>query len=427
MQVKNKSLTSTRVQLTVIAAQTELDAIKQIVVKRLAKDVKLQGFRAGKAPAGLVEKSIDPATLQSEFLDEAVNQLYGEALRKEKIRPIEQPKVDIVKFVPYTTLEFTAETEAVGDIKMPDYKHIKLDKKKVTILAKDVDEVLARLRTREADKKEVSRTAKDGDEVIIDFSGVDAKTKKAIAGADGKDYPLVLGSDSFIPGFEPEVVGLKVSDEKTFTVTFPDNYNVSSLQNRKVSFTVTVKKVHETNEPKLDDAFAAKVGPFKTLAELKADIKQQLAVEREREAESNFENDLVTLLAEQSTISIPAALIDEQIEAMEKDERQNLAYRSETWQEHLKAEGVTEQQHRDRNRDQAELRVKASLILSEIADAEEVTVTPEEVEIRIQLLKGQYQDPKMQAELENADNQREIVSRLLTEKTLAKLKNYANS
>ncbi|HUD10105.1 MAG TPA: trigger factor [Candidatus Saccharimonadales bacterium] len=427
MQVTKKNLADTRVKLSITASSAELDRIKQQVVGKLSKDVKLQGFRAGKAPAGLVEKSLEPSRLQSEFLDEAINMLYVEAANQTKIRPVEQPQVEISKFVPFTTLEFTAEMGTVGEVTLPDYKHIKLDKKSVTITAKDINEVIDRLKVREAEKKEVKRVAKDGDEVTIDFIGVDNKTKEPIAGADGKDYPLLLGSNTFIPGFEPEVVGLKTGDKKTFTITFPNDYNVTSLQNRKVSFTVTAKQVNEATEPKVDDAFAAKVGPFKTLTELKADIKKQLTAERERESESAFENELVNMITLKATVSIPKVLVDEQLESMEQEERQNLTYRGQTWQEHLKVEGITEEQHRERNRGQAEQRVKGGLVLSEIADKEGIIVTPEELEIRLQILKGQYQDVKMQGELSKPENRRDIMSRLLTEKTLAKLVSYVGA
>lgn len=421
MQVSKKNLSDTKVQLSIAGEPGELNAIKQEVVKKLAKDVKLQGFRAGKAPDSLVEKSIDPSRLQTEFLDEAINKLFVDAVTKESLRPVAQPKVEISKFVPFATLEFSVEVEVVGEVKLPDYTKIKVDKKPVSVAAKDVDEVIDRLKVREAEKKEVNRASKDGDEVWIDFTGVDAANKEPISGADGKDYPLVLGSSTFIPGFEPELVGLKAGEEKTFTITFPKDYGVATLQNRKVTFTVTIKKVNEVAEPKVDDAFAAKVGPFKTVAELKADIKKQLEAEREREAQAAFQNELVTKIAEKSSVAIPTALVDEQLDAMDQEERQNLAYRGQTWQEHLKAEGVTEEQHRERNRTQAEQRVKAGLVLSEIADKEKISVTPKELEIRMQILKGQYPDAQMQAELDKPEARRDIMSRMLTEKTLSKL------
>lgn len=427
MQVSRKDQSETNVQLTLTADEKVLAAAKQEALKHVAKNLKLQGFREGKAPMSLVEKSADPATLQSEFLDIAMNRMYGAALDEEKLRPVAQPKVTVKKFVPFTELELDVEVEVIGKIKLADYKKVKVEKPAVKVTAKEIDEVLASLRTREAEKKEVKRAAKDGDEITIDFKGTDAKTGDDIQGADGKAYPLVLGSNTFIPGFEPELIGLKAGDEKTFDITFPKDYGVAALQSRAVKFAVKVIAVKEVVEPKLDDEFAAKVGPFKTVAELKEDVKKQLQTEKEYQADREFVDKLLTTLGEQSTVAIPPVLIDEQLERMEAEERQNIMYRGQTWQEHLDAEGVTADEHRERMRPDAEMRVKAGLVLAEIAETEKIAVTPEELEVRMQLMKGQYPDPQMQAELDKPENRRDIVSRMMSEKTIDKLKEYATA
>jgi len=425
MQVSRKDPSETSVQLTLTADAKLLDAAKQEALKHVAKNLKLQGFREGKAPTSLVEKSADPATLQSEFLDIAMNRMYGAALDEEKLRPVAQPKVTVKKFVPFTELELDVEVEVIGKIKLADYKKVKVEKPAVKITAKEVDEVLESLRTREAEKKDVKRAAKDGDEITIDFKGTDSKTGEDIQGADGKAYPLILGSNTFIPGFEPELIGLKAGDEKTFDITFPQDYGVAALQGRAVTFAIKVIAVKEVVSANLDDEFAAKVGPFKTVAELKEDVKKQLQTEKEYQADREFVDKILTTLGEKSTVAIPAVLIDEQLERMEAEERQNIMYRGQTWQEHLDAEGVTADEHRERLRPDAELRVKAGLVLAEIAEAEKINVTPEELEIRMQLMKGQYPDPQMQAELDKPENRRDIVSRMMSEKTIDKLKEYA--
>lgn len=426
MQTTRKQLTPTSVKLTITADAALLSAVKDDVLRRLARDAKLQGFRPGRAPLGVVEKNADPQVLQTEFLDEALNRLYASALDEQKLRPVSQPKASVTKFVPFTELEVELEVEIVGDITLPDYKKIKLAQKPVKVEAKDVEQVIADLRTRAADRKDVERAAKDGDQVYLDFAGRDARTDEAIAGADGQNYPLVLGSKSFIPGFEEELVGLKAGDNKEFTLTFPKDYGTTALQNRKVTFKVDIIKVQELVEPKLDDAFAASVGPFKTVADLKAAIKKELQAEREAQARRDYESELLGKIAEKTKAAIPKALVDEEIDRNEADERQNLMYRGQTWEEHLKEEGVTAEEHHERQREAAEARVKAGLALSEIADKEQLEVSTEEIELRIQLLKGQYQDQAMQAELDKPEARREIGSRLLTEKTMEKLRSYAS-
>jgi len=425
MQITKEQLTPTKVKLTLRAEPATLQGTKDLVVQRLGRDVKVPGFRAGHAPQSVVEKNLDQAVLQTEVLDTVLNALYGQALEQERLRPVAQPSASIKKFVPFTELEAEFEVDVVGDVKLPDYKKIKLAEKPVSVTAKDVDEVITNLRTRAATRKEVERAAKDGDQVTLDFKGVDAKTKEPIAGADGADYPLIIGSNTFIPGFEPELIGLKPGGEKTFDIVFPKDYGTTALQNRKVTFTVTVKKVEELEEPKVDDAFAATVGPFKTVAELKADIKKQLQADAQQQARRDYESELLGLIAEKTKVEIPASLVDEEIDRNEADERQNLVYRGQTWEEHLKEEGVTAEEHRERQHDAAHARVKAGLALSEIADKEQISVTPEELDLRIQLLKGQYPDPKMQEEIDKPATRQELTSRIMTEKTMEKLRTYA--
>ncbi len=425
MQINRDTLTPTRLKLTITADQALLDGVKAEVVTVLGRNLKLQGFRPGKAPKHLIEKQIDQNMLQTEFLEQAVNRAYVAALQSEKLRPTAQPEISISKFVPFDTLEFTAELDVVGEIKLADYKKIKLAPKPVKITKDQIDAVIADLKGRIADKEDVSRPVEAGDQATIDFAGIDAKTKEPISGGDGKDYPLLIGSNSFIPGFEDNVIDMAAGDTKDFDITFPADYGVQALQKRKVNFTVTVKSVQAVKEPNLDDDFAAKVGPFKTMVELKADITRQLTSEAEVQNQRNFENELLETIASKSTVAIPDSLIDEEVTRLEEEEKRNLVYRGQTWQEHLDDEGQTAEQHRAKNREPAELRVKAGLVLGEIADKEAIAVTPEEVEMRVMMLKGQYKDVAMQAELDKPENRQDIANRLLSEKTIQKLASYA--
>lgn len=403
-----------------------LDEVKHSVLTGMAKDAKVQGFRPGHAPLFVVEKSVDPQALQQEVLQQAVNRLYFEAISQDRLRPVTQPQIAITKFVPFTELEITAEVEIVGEVKLPDYKKIKLTKPEVKISASDVNGVIENLRTRMADKKAVDRAAKSGDEVVIDFKGTDAKTDEKINGADAKDYELALGSNSFIPGFEDELIGTKAGQDKTFILTFPKDYGVAALKNRKVKFEVKVKAVNELSLPKVDDKLAEKAGPFKSLDELKADVKNQLTEEREKQTGQQYENELLETIAKKTKVDIPESLIDEEIERQTQQLRQNLAYRGQTWSEYLKAENLTEETYHEAQKEGAELRVKAGLALSEIAAQEQLSVTDQETDLRLQLLRGQYQDPAMQAELDKPETRQEIANRVLTEKAVAKLKEYAS-
>ena len=427
MHVSRKNLTPTKVQLTVSADEAQLQLAKQQTLRAVAKDMRLPGFRPGKAPLTLVEKNANPNILQQDFLERAMNLVYSQTLAKEKLQPVAQPEVTISKFVPFDTLEIVAEVEVIGEITLPDYRKLRVKRPEVTVTAKDVDEVIVQLQQREATKTDVDRAAKDGDQVVIDFTGVDAKTGEPIGGADGKNYPLLLGSNSFIPGFETNLTGLKAGEEKVFQITFPKDYGVSALQNRKVEFAVTALKVQAVELPKVDAAFAAKVGPFKEVAELKADIKKQLVAEQEHQSQRAYEEQVLNEVADGAKVAIPASLVEQEISRMEAEERQNLTYRGQTWQEHLQAEAVTEAEHRERNREQAERRVKAGLVMAEVAERERISIDRDEAAARLQELKGRYQDKAMRAELAKPENQREIAGRMLTEKTVAKLVEYASA
>lgn len=425
MQITTKQLTPTKVEITVVADQDMITRVKDAVLTEMAKDVQVTGFRKGHAPAAMVEKAVDPSQLQSRFLDEAISELYASAVIEKQLRPVSQPQVEISKYVPFTQLEAKVEVEVIGAIKLADYKKFKMQPKAVKVEDKEVEAVIDDLLKRDAPKVAVDRAATDGDEAVIDFVGTDAKTGDAIPGADGTSYPLLLGSNTFIPGFEPEIVGLKTGDKKTFTITFPADYGSKDLQNRKVQFAIAVTKVSEVQAPKLDDAFAATVGPFKTVAELRIDIRKQLQTEKEFQAQRELENDLLTELAKKSKAEIPTVLVEEEIDRMEAEEKRNIVYRGQTWQEHLTAEGKTEEEHREGQREQAELRVRTGVVLGEVAQAEGITVEEDELTARIAELKGQYPDAQMQGELDKPENRRDIASRILTEKTITKLVGYA--
>lgn len=422
MQIVRHDDSETNIKLTITATPQELKAAKQTALTKLSPQVKLSGFRPGHAPAELVEKQLDQSQLQTEVINEALNLLYPEAVKKENLRPVNQPKIAITKFVPYTQLEFTAEIEIVGKINLPNYKGLKITKKDAKVGAKDVEEVLTRLQNQMAEYKEEDRASKKGDRVWIDFAGKDQKGQE-VKGASGKEYPLMLGSDTFIPGFEDNLIGLKKGDKKEFTITFPKDYGVKALQGKKVTFSVDIKKVESATLPKVDADFAKKVGNFTSVDDLKSDIKKQVQKERESQAERDFQDQLIKRIVEKTKMALPQSMLDEQAEVVDREFKQNLVYRGQTFNEYLETNGLSEDDYRAKElMPAATERLKAGLVLSEIADREKVTITPEELEIRMQVLKGQYQSDKaMQDSLEKPEARRDVAARLLTEKTINKL------
>ncbi len=420
MQVTRKDISETKVKLSIALGLEELTHAKQHELQEQAKNIKVAGFRKGKAPLTVVEKQMDSNQLQMSVINHAINDFYGKAVEQEKLRTLNQPEVTIGKFVPYTELSFDAEVDVMPKIKLGDYTKIKKQTTKASVTVKEIDEVLQNLLTRSAVKKESDKAAKDGDEVIIDFEGTD-KAGKAVAGASGKDYPLTLGSKSFIPGFEEGLVGVKKGDTKDLKLKFPKEYHAKHLAGTDITFSVTVKTVNAVALPKLDDAFAASVGPFKKLEELKKDVKAQLIEQKDSEALNALKDQIVEELVKKSSLILPEVLVTDQIAMLEQDFNQNLVYRGITQAEYLKQEGFKDAEawKEKELKPQAERRVSVGMVLAEVAEKEQITVSKEEVSARIAVYKQQYQQQADQ--FDQPEMQREVASRLLTEKTVDRL------
>lgn len=416
---------STEYELTVNVSPEVLKLAKKHAINKLAKSIKVPGFRQGKVPDNIAEKHLDFNLLQSEFINEAINHSFNEALDGSSLKPVVQPSIEVTKFVPFTELAYKINISVIGKVTLADYKSLKTKKSEVKISNEEVEQVIKNLQLHLATKVEVDRPSKKDDQIWIDFEGHDSKGNE-VKGASGKDYPLVLGSDTFIPGFEDNLIGLKKEDVKSFTLKFPKEYGVKALQSRNVTFKCTVRKVVEIQLPEVDDNLAKKANPnLSTVTELKSDINAQLSVERQKQVDVDFENKLIEEIVNSSTVEIPKILFDEQLDAVKKEFTQNLIYKGSTVQEFLTENNLTDKEHEERELlPEATKRLNAGIVLSKIAEAEKITVTPEELEMRIQVLKNQYSDSVMQNNLDTEDGRRSVASRLLTEKTISKIKSY---
>ena len=424
MQTSMQRISPTKVKLLVTANGSDLDKPKNQAITKLARDIKVPGFRAGSAPNNLTQKHLDANLLSQETLDIALNDLYIETLIEKQLRPVKDPEVNIKAYVPFEQLEFEATVEIIGNLKLANYRSLKLPKPEMVknVKAEDVNDVLNRMQQQLATIKTVDRAAKNDDQVIIDFSGVDSKTKDPIKGSEGKDYALVLGSNSFIPGFEENLIGLKAGEQKSFDLTFPADYSLNTLRKRKVIFSVNIKRVEQRILPPIDDSFATKVGTFPTLKDLKADIKKELKLNFDKEEKIRIENSLVEKIVQQSEVAIPDSLIEEELERIEREHRQNAAYRGQTWTEYLADQGAGEDDFAREAKNQAILRIKTGLVLGDLASEEGINVTNQEVSDQIEKLKNQYRDDQqMQQELHKEENLRDIKNRLMVEKTIARI------
>lgn len=422
MKTSVKHLSDTKVELTITLGKEELKAAEQVALTKLAKSVKAPGFRKGKVPASVAVKHVDPEMLAQQTLEDAMSKAVAESYMNEGIQALERPAVEIKKYVPGSDVEFTAEAEVLPKVTLGDYKKLKADKKKVSVTAKEVDEIIDRMRAGFSEKKDVTRAAKDGDEVTIDFIG--KKDDVAFDGGTAEGYDLVLGSNSFIPGFEEGIVGKKPGETFDLKLKFPDTYHVADLKGADVVFTTTLKAIKEVVLPEVNDEFATKAGPFKTVAELKDDIKRELTQQKEREAAENMKDDLVKQLVDVSKAPVPDILRKDQAESIERDMTQNLMYQGLTLDQYLENKGFESKEKwlEGEVNDAAEKRVQAGLVLAELSKVEKIEATNKELDDHVELYKKQYaNNPQMVAQFDTPDARRDIANRLLTEKTVERL------
>lgn len=414
-----KNLSDTKVELTISLEPSELEAAEQVAISKLSKKVKIPGFRQGKAPASVAVKHLDPMALSQQTLEDALSKAVAEAFIGENIQALERPEVDVKEYEPGKKLEFTAEAEVLPKVKLGYYKKLSVTKPKVSVTAKEVDEVIERLRQSQAEKKEVKRAAKSGDEVIIDFVG--KKDDVPFDGGTAESYPLVLGSNSFIPGFEEGIVGKKVGEEFDIPLTFPDDYHAADLKGAKVVFSVTLRTVNEMVVPELTDEFAAKSGPFKTVAELKKDIKEEMVTRKESEVKDKQKDEIVEKLIEASYVPVPDVLLQDQIRSVEQDIAQNLMYQGRSIEDYVQSQGFDSREdwvEKDIS-PIAKKRVQAGLVLAELSKVEKVTASTADVDKQIENYKKQYaNNPQMLAQFDRPETRQDIASRLLTDKTV---------
>lgn len=418
MKTKLKNISDVKVELTISLGAEELKAAEQVALTKLAKEVKIEGFRKGKAPLEMVAAQVDPNLLSQETLENALSKSVAEAFLKEKVQAINRPEVDVKKFIPGTELEFTATTEIMPKVELGDYKKLGVKKEAIKVSKKEVKETIDRILKNFAEKKKVEREAKNGDEVIIDFLG--KKDGVAFDGGKAEKFPLELGSKSFIPGFEEGLIGKKAGDELSLDLEFPKDYHAKDLAGAKVVFEVKIHEVRENVEPEINEEFLSKLGDFKTKEEFEKQIEEDLKTQKQAEADEKFKDELVKKLAEVSKVPVPEILLEDQKRSIEMDMQQNLMYSGLSLEDYLERMGKTREEWLEKDvKEAAEMRVKSGLALAELSKVEKVKSDTKELDARITQLKEQYGNSKeVQKQLSSDDVRRNLANQILTEKTI---------
>lgn len=427
MKISNQTIDQTSASFNLILDEEDLRDFKLRALNKLKNSVKIPGFRPNKAPIELIEKYLDQNTLQNEVINESFSYFYPECVNKLKLRVINDPKISIIKFVPYTEVEFKIEVEIIGEIKLKDYKSIKIDLKKEKVSDKELNDAIKEILKRATKFELVNRAAKLNDQLTIDFKGIEPESKEVIKEATSDNFNLVLGSKTFIPGFEEKLIGSKKGQIKKFEITFPKNYHVEDFKSKKVNFEVNVKEVQGPIEAKLDLEFVKSYGPFKTIKEFKNELKKQLQIEKDNLFNRQFEEQLLNKLSQKIEVKLPEVMLQNEFNIMKGEDRQKVISRGQTWQEYLKSINDTEEGYDAKLKDFAVLRIKSGLAIGEIAKKEKIEVSDEEVDSYLEDLKKYYHDPKTIEEINDPKNRNSFKAQLLSSKTINKVKELIKS
>ena len=364
------------------------EGIKKVFTKN-AKYFNIPGFRKGKAPMNIVEKFYGDEIFYEDAFNEVVPEVYENAIKEEKLDVVSKPDIQVTQIGKGKDLIFTAVVQTKPEVKLGKYKGIELEKSEYTVTDESIEHELNQMAERNARMVTVTdRPAKKGDTVVIDFVGtVDGV---AFEGGKAENHELELGSGSFIPGFEDQVIGMKTEDKKDVKVKFPEDYFSKELAGKDAVFAVTVHEIKNKELPKLDDEFAKDVSEFDSLKELKADIKAKQEKDNELRIKSELEEAAVKKATDLAEVDIPSGMIEVELDNMVEDMNRRLSYQGVTLEQYLKMVGKTMADFRKENEESAKSSVKMRLVLEAIYKDAKLEVEEKEVDEKVKELANAY-------------------------------------
>ena len=389
MNVKSvEKLEKSQVAVTVEVTAEEFEAAVQKAYLKMRNKISGPGFRPGKAPRKMIEKLYGEGVFYSDAVDAALPEAYTQAIGSSGLDVVGYPEVEIVDDqIGKDGFTFKATVAVYPEVELGQYKGVSAVKEEVKVTADDVKERLNQMAEREARLVSVDRKVKKGDTAVIDFEGFDNGV--AFEGGKGENHELEIGSGSFVPGFEDQIIGMKAGEEKDIDITFPENYT-KDLAGKQVVFHVKVNEVKEKQTPALDDEFAKDVSEFETLKELKDDTKAKITAEREQSAKIAFENALLEKVAGDIKADIPEVMIEEQCRRFLDEFKQRLQAQGIPYDQYCKMTGMDEAKFMEDGREPAVRQVKMDLAIAAIIKAENLDVTDEEIEEKYKSMAKQY-------------------------------------
>ncbi|WP_099470006.1 trigger factor [Konateibacter massiliensis] len=395
MSLQVEKLEKNMAKLTIETSAEEFEKALQTAYQKNKSKFNVPGFRKGKVPRQMIEKMYGAAVFYEDAANEIIPEAYSQAAEESELDIVSQPEIDVTQIEKGKNFIFTAEVALKPDVTLGDYKGIEVEKIAVEVADEEVDAELDKEREKNSRVVEVSdrKTVQDGDMTTIDFEGfVDGV---AFEGGKGEDYPLTIGSHSFIDGFEEALIGAEIGVETDVNVTFPEAYQAAELAGKPALFKVTVKEIKAKELPAADDDFAKDVSEFDTIAEYKADLKKKLEEKKENEAKGAKEDAVIEKIIENATMDIPEAMIKTQIRRMTDDFAQRIMSQGLSIEQYFQFTGLDYDQLSEQMKPQALKRIQSRLVLEAVAKAEKIEASEADVEKEIATMAEAY---KMEAD-----------------------------
>ena len=390
MSLQVEKLEHNMAKLTVEVAAEDVEKALQAAYLKQRKQINIPGFRKGKVPRQMIEKMYGPEVFYDEAANNMIPDAYAKAYDESELDIVSQPKIEVVQMEKGKPFIFTAEVATKPEVTLGDYKGLKVDKVSTRVTQKEVDEEIEKERERNARTIEVTdRAVQDKDEVTLDFEGfVDGV---AFEGGKGEDYPLTIGSGSFISGFEEQLIGAEIDKEVEVNVTFPKEYHSEELAGKDATFKCTVHTIKAKELPELDDEFASEVSECETMDAYRAEVKKNIKERKERTGKEKKENQAVDQAIENAQMDIPEAMIEFQVRQMADDFARRIQQQGLTVEQYFQFTGMTAEKMMEEMKPQAEKSIKTRLVLEAIVKAENIEVSDERVEEELTKMAEAYQ------------------------------------
>ena len=394
MSLQVEKLEKNMAKLTVEVPAEQFEAALKTSYNKNKNRFNVPGFRKGKVPQAMIEKMYGPGVLYEDAAEEAIDATYADAMKESGLTIVSRPEISIDQIEKGKPFIYTAMVAVKPEVTLGEYKGVEVEKAKPEVTDEDVEAELKKVQEQNSRLVTVEdRAVADGDQTVIDFEGfVDGET---FEGGKAEDYPLTIGSHSFIDTFEEQLIGKNIGDDVEVNVTFPKEYHAENLAGKPATFKVKIKEIKVKELPELNDEFAGEVSEFETLDEYKADIKAKLAETKQQQATAENENNVVQKVVDNAQMDIPEPMIDEQVRGMIDDYARRMQSQGISLEQYMQFTGTTIDQLKDQMRPQAERRIRTRLVLEAVAAKENIEASEELVEAELKKMSETY---KMEVE-----------------------------